>query len=83
MSVKIENLTNRPLSLRLNSGQSLHLSPRITSSEILEIEVMNNTKVQKLQNRHVIALHEVKKKVQSFAAPKPKEEKMKSAKGKK
>ena len=60
MSVFIENLTNRPVLLRLNSGQTLHLAPRATSRKISEIEVTKNLKVQKLQNRHIIALHKVK-----------------------
>lgn len=83
MNVKIENLTNRPVLLRLNSGQSLHLSPRITSAEILDVEVRNNAKVKKLQNRHIIALHVAKKRVQPSVAPKPKKEKAESTKGKK
>ncbi len=61
MRVKIENLTNRPVLLRLNSGQSLHLAPRITSTEIMGVEVSNNAKVEKLEGRCVVALHEVKK----------------------
>ncbi|MCP4428740.1 MAG: hypothetical protein GY803_30005 [Chloroflexi bacterium] len=63
MPVKIENITSRPVLLRLNSGQTLHLAPRKTSEEIREVEVSNNAKVQKLQERHVIALRK---------APKPK-----------
>jgi hypothetical protein len=59
MSVKIENLTNRPVFLRLNSGSTLHLTPRATSSEIRDVEVNKNTKAQKLLARRVIALHEV------------------------
>jgi len=58
MTVKIENLTNSPVLLRLNSGQSLHLAPRITLTDILDVEVRNNAKVEKLKGRCVIALHE-------------------------
>lgn len=62
MSVKIENLTNRPVLLRLNSGQTLHLAPSTTSIEIMDTEVKSNSKVQKLQERRVITLHPVGKK---------------------
>jgi len=61
MSVKIENVTNRPVLLRLNSGKTLHLAPNTTSTEILEVDVNNNSKVHKLQDRKVIALHKVVK----------------------
>ena len=55
--VKIENLTNRLVSLRLNNGKTLHLQPRMVVTEIGEAQVANNSKIQKLQERHVIALH--------------------------
>ncbi len=57
MPVEIENLTNRPVLLRLNSGNTMHLAPCTTSTQILDVEVNNNSKVQKLQDRKVIALH--------------------------
>ncbi len=57
MSVTIENLTNRPVLLRLNSGMTLHLAPRATSSEIMDVEVNQNDKVEKLKGQHVIVLH--------------------------
>ena len=61
MPVKIENITSRPVLLRLNSGQTLHLAPRTTSKEVREVEVSNNARVQKLRDRHVIALHKLLK----------------------
>lgn len=57
MFVTIENLTNRPVLLRLNSGTTLHLAPRATSSELMDVEVNQNDKVKKLEDRHVIARH--------------------------
>lgn len=77
MSVEIQNLTSRPVLLRLNSGKTLHLMSRATSTEIGDAEVNNNTKVRKLRDRHVISLHEVGKRVRSAA---PKKEKQKSEK---
>jgi len=58
MPVKIENLTNRPVLLRLRSGRSLHLAPRKTSEEISDVEVINNAKVSKLQAHRIISLHQ-------------------------
>ncbi len=69
MSVKIENLTNRPVLLRLNSGRTLHLAPRATSSEIGGVEVNKNDKAQKLLARHVIALHEMEGSKEEKAEP--------------
>jgi len=65
MPVTIENLTNRPVLLRLNSGQTLHLAPRTTSGEIREVEVKGNAKAQKLLDRRVIALHKIEEKKRS------------------
>jgi hypothetical protein len=56
--VTIENLTNRLVSLRLNSGTTLHLPPGTNSLEIIDVEVESNAEVQKLQDRRVIALHD-------------------------
>jgi len=69
MPVEIKNLTQRPVLMRLNSGASLHLSPGMTSHEIVEEEIARNEKVEKLQSRHVIALQAVSKKVQSKFRP--------------
>ena len=82
MPVTIENLTMQLVLLRLNSGQTLHIAPRITSEEIMDVEVENNAKVQKLKERHVIAVHPVAKKERTHAGMHEKE-KEKSIKGKK
>ena len=81
MPVQIENVTNRPVLLRLNSGATLHLAPRSISSEILEVEVSDNAKVQKLVERSVIQLQAKEK----MEAPAQAAEKSKphSGKGKK
>ncbi|MDH3974194.1 MAG: hypothetical protein OEV42_07930 [Deltaproteobacteria bacterium] len=63
MPVKLKNLTNRPVLIRLNSGQSLHLAPRVISADIPDVEVKSNAKVEKLRKRRVIDLAEGKKKV--------------------
>lgn len=60
MPVKIENRTNRLVLLRLNSGQTLHLSPHEISAEIREAEVTDNAKAQKLEGRRAIAVHKVR-----------------------
>jgi hypothetical protein len=79
MPVTIENLSKKPVLLRLNSGKTLHLAPNKTSSELRDAEVRSNTKVQKLQDRYVIALHEVRKK--GVPPDAPKKEKAESTEG--
>jgi hypothetical protein len=70
MPVEIRNLTLRPVLMRLNSGASLHLSPGMTSEAIAEGEISRNEKVQKLQDKRVIALIEVKGRVPKATPPK-------------
>lgn len=56
MSIKLENLTDRPVLLVLSSGESLRLSPGETSAELHEVEIQNNLKVDKLVKQRVIAV---------------------------
>ena len=58
MPTKIENLSGRKVLIHLSSGEALHIAPHMTSAELSDVEV-DNPKVQKLQNRHVIMLHRV------------------------
>ena len=67
MPVKIVNRTKRLVLLRLNSGTMLHLPPRTISSELMDVEVNGNRKVQKLMDLHVIALRRVEKTEQAPA----------------
>lgn len=69
MYVKIENLTARPVLLRFNSGRTLHLGSRATSEEVLKVELGN--KVEKLQERYVIAIHDVRIRPPARAPKKP------------
>lgn len=73
MSVKFENLTGRLVSIRLNSGMTLHIQPHTASSEMIDAEVNNNPKIDKLVARHVISRHRVPEKKQTpvKAAKKP------------
>jgi hypothetical protein len=84
MSVKIENLTARPVLLRFNSGRTLHLGSRATSEEILKVELSN--KVEKLEKRYIIVLHDVGKrppaKTRKKASPAAKTKKQKGRKKK-
>jgi hypothetical protein len=56
MSVRITNLTNRPVIFSLSSGTTLHLSPRATSSDLPDVEIKNNAKVEKLQRQFIISV---------------------------
>jgi len=79
MPVKIENLTDRPVLLRLNSGKTLHLAPHETSPEVRDAEVKGNDKFNKLKDKlHVITTHQAEKK--GASSEKPKKEKSKSTK---
>ncbi|HMS82434.1 MAG TPA: hypothetical protein PKD12_02140 [Nitrospira sp.] len=69
MPVEIKNLTFRPVLIRLNSGASLHLSPGVTSFEIVDEEIIRNAKVQKLQEQRIITLTESKHKLQKAEVP--------------
>ena len=57
MEVTIENLTDRLVLLRLNSGETMHLAPGASSAAIATVEIENNAKAAKLQAQNVIAVH--------------------------
>jgi len=54
MSVSIENLTDKPLWLRLNSGASLHVLPGASSPGVNDSEVAGNAKLKRLTEENVI-----------------------------
>ena len=56
MSMIIENLTNRHVLLTFNSGERLHLASYETVENIMHVEVKGNAKIDKLQQKRVIAL---------------------------
>lgn len=58
--IRIENLTNRLVSLRLNNGKTLHLPPHMVSPELIEAHVAHNAKVAKLRDRRIIVLSETR-----------------------
>lgn len=59
MGVKIENLTDKPLWSRLNSGESVAIPPHMLSRNLPDHEVANNPKLKKLIEMGAIAFHEV------------------------
>ena len=60
MLAQIENLTQKPVYLSLNSGKTLHLAPGKRSPQVSEFELQNNDKVKKLEDLRVVKLHPVK-----------------------
>lgn len=50
------NLSNRPVSIRLNTGRTRHIPPRSSLSGIRDVEVKHNAMVRKLLHRRIIAL---------------------------
>jgi hypothetical protein len=55
MTSKIENLTDKPLWLRLNSGASLAIAARAFSGEVPAHEIDGNAQLAKLLERGTIA----------------------------
>lgn len=64
MAVRIQNLTNRLVLLRGNSGESFHFSP-LASLEVSEVEITDNEFAMTLMNRGIIAIHHKTEKVES------------------
>ncbi len=83
MPVKINNLTNRPVSLRLKSGATLHIAPRQISGECMEGDVRNNHIIQKLLARHVLSMLTVKSQKKKIKSPKTASQKEKTELSKK
>ena len=57
MTCTITNRSGRLVSFRGNSGETWHLAP-FASIEVMDNEVMNNPKVQKLEASGVIAVQQ-------------------------
>ena len=55
----LTNLTGRQVLIRLNSGQTLFIEPGGRSGEIPGGEIGDNTMVDKLLSRHIIAVNPV------------------------
>lgn len=64
----ISNLTDRPVLLAFNSGQTLRLSPRSMSEEVPDVEIVNNAKVAKLAALNVITIVEPQQKRRASGA---------------
>jgi hypothetical protein len=57
MPVKIKNLlTSRPLWIPLTTGATVRISPGQVSAELSDVEVANNTKVDKLSEQGMIEI---------------------------
>lgn len=59
MPYQIENLTMRPVIFSLTTGETLRLSSKEISSELRDVEVKNNPKIQKLVDQRIVALYEM------------------------
>ncbi|MFO1434515.1 MAG: hypothetical protein U1F76_31285 [Candidatus Competibacteraceae bacterium] len=56
-TLQIENLTRKPVWVRLNSGDHLNVYPRTRSAPVPKNEIENNERVRKLVELAVIRLH--------------------------
>lgn len=55
MAAKLENLTDKPIWVRLNSGVSLFIGPRTCSNELPGHELDDNAQLVKLVQRGTLA----------------------------
>lgn len=55
MLCKIRNTAVRPVSLHLNSGRTVHLSPGL-ELDLEEVEIANNDMFDKLKDKKLLAL---------------------------
>jgi hypothetical protein len=58
--VRITNRSRGLLTLELNSGESVYLAPSETSRSLQDLEVAANRSVQRLLDRDLIVVEEVK-----------------------
>jgi hypothetical protein len=56
MPVAIRNLTSRHLIVPLNSGTNLRLSPGEVSDDVHDVELKENSKIEKLLRQRAIAV---------------------------
>ena len=56
MEGTIINLSDRPVSIRLNTGQTRHIPPRSSLAGIRDVEVKHNPRIRKLLHQRMIAL---------------------------
>lgn len=57
MNCTITNRSGRLVSFRGNGGETWHLAP-FASIEVMDVEVTNNPKVQKLEANGLITVHQ-------------------------
>jgi len=62
MPVAIKNLTARPLFVSLNSGTNLRLSSGEVAGQVPDVELKNNSKIEKLISQRAIAVESQTKK---------------------
>ena len=56
-TLQIENLTEKPVWVRLNSGDHLSVYPRTRSAPVPKSEIENNERVRKLVDLAAIRVH--------------------------
>jgi len=71
MPVAIKNLTARPLFVSLNSGTNLRLSSGEVAGQVPDVELKNNSKIEKLISQRAIAVESQTKKAIAAHATKP------------
>jgi hypothetical protein len=82
VSTRIKNTSNQILAIRLNSGKTIHLTPKERTGTINKIEIINNPVIEKLKTKNWISTVE-KKPARSKPKARPKSKKVKKVKVKK
>jgi hypothetical protein len=69
MPVAIKNLSSRPIYVPLNSGANLRLSPGEIAENVHDVELKDNSKIEKLRNQRIIAVADAQAEVAGAAEP--------------
>ncbi len=69
MPINIINRTSRPVLVRLNSGDTLHLGPEATASGLKGVELTGNVRINRLKEKGIISIEPIPAKA---PPPKPK-----------
>lgn len=59
MPVAIKNLSSGPIFVSLNSGTNLRLSSGEVAAPVLDVEIMNNSKIDKLVSQRAISVEDL------------------------
>lgn len=62
MDFQVKNKARFPLVITLNSGRTIHLAPKEVSESMDEIEIKRNQQLERMKEKSLIIIEEIKKK---------------------